>query len=374
MMGISLEPTAAAPATHQTLTRTRDEHFNLPLSELPTAAVLRRFAQPSRARAGIQLVTTLVPFCLCWLATFGYMQRRSWVALAFVLPAAAFMCRVFVIFHDCTHRSFLPSARWNDLCGRVLGILCLTPLGYWRATHTRHHASVADLDCRGVGDVKTLTVAEYLALGRGKRFFYRLYRNPLILFLVGPAYVFLFRYRTPMSAPRTSTWLSTQLTNLVVLAAGILAYSTGNLGTLLFTHLPILWITTSVAVWLFYVEHQFETTYWVRGPNWRFREAAVRGSSHVDLPRVLRWFTANIGPHHLHHLNSRIPNYRLYECLEQFPALASVNRITLGEALRATRLALWDEEAGRLVGFENLKHRNRATDRSAPPVARLASA
>jgi omega-6 fatty acid desaturase (delta-12 desaturase) len=369
MLGISLESTAAAPATHQ---KTKDWHLGLSLSEVPTAAALRRFAQPSRARAGSQLVTTLVPFFLCWLATFTCVNRGSWIALVFVLPAAAFMCRIFVIFHDCTHRSFLPSALWNDLCGRVLGFLCLTPFGYWRVTHTSHHASVADLDGRGVGDVKTRTINEYLALGRRERLFYRLYRNPFLLFVVGPAYVFLFRYRTPMSAPRWSNWLSTQLTNLAVLAVGIIAYWAGNLDTLLLTHLPILWITTSVAVWLFYVEHQFETTYWVRGSNWRFREAAVRGSSHVDLPRILRWFTANIGPHHLHHLNSRIPNYRLYECLMDFPALASVNRLTLVEALRATRLALWDEEAHRLVGFEALNHRTRATDAGVADVGRSA--
>ena len=353
MVGICLESRAAAPATHQAVTR--DWRFGQPRKELPTAAALRRFAQPSRARAGLQLVTTLAPLCLCWLATFASVHGRSWLALAFALPAAAFMCRVFVIFHDCAHRSFLRSARWNDLCGRILGLLFLTPFGYWRATHTVHHASVADLDRRGVGDVRTLTVSEYLALERGERFFYRLYRNPFLLLVVGPAYVFLFRYRTPMSAPRTSTWLSTQVTNLVLLAVGIVAYWTGNLGALLLTHLPILWISSSVAVWLFYVEHQFETTYWVRGSASHFREASVRGSSHVDLPRVLRWITANIGPHHLHHLNSRIPNYRLYECLEEFPALASVNRLTLAEALRATRLALWDEEARRLVGFETLK-------------------
>ena len=233
---------------------------------------------------------------------------------------------------------------------------------------------MADLDRRGVGDVNTLTVKEYLALGRGERFFYRLYRNPFLLFIVGPAYVFLLRYRTPTSAPRTSTWLSTQVTNFVLLAVGIVAYWTGNLGALLFTHLTILWVTTSVAVWLFYVQHQFETTYWVRSSDWRFREAALRSSSYVDLPRVLRWFTANIGPHHLHHLNSHIPNYRLYECLEEFPALASVNRLTLVEALRATRLALWDEEARRLVGFEALKRRTSAADASAAAVGRPAAA
>ena len=367
MVGIPLESGAAAPVTHQTLTA--DWRYYPPLSELPASAALRRYAQPSRAHAGLQLVTTLAPLCLCWLATFACVQRGSWIALAFGLPAAAFMCRVFVIFHDCTHRSFLPSARWNDLCGRVLGFLCLTPFGYWRVTHTGHHASVANLDHRGIGDVKTLTVREYLALGRSKRCIYRLYRNPFLLFIVGPAYVFLFRYRTPASAPRISTWLSTQVTNLVLLAVGIIAYATENLGALLLTHLPILWITTSVAVWLFYVEHQFETTYWVRGSDASSREAPVRGSSHVDLPRVLRWFTANIGPHHLHHLNSRIPNYRLYECLEEFPALASVNRLTLVDALRATRLALWDEETHRLVGFETLKRPTTAADASAVPAS-----
>jgi len=164
--------------------------------------------------------------------------------------------------------------------------------------------------------------------------------------------------------------LSTQITNLVLLAVGIAAYWTGNLSALLLTHLPILWITASVAVWLFYVEHQFETTYWVYGSDWRSREAAVRVSSHVDLPRVLRWFTPNVGPHHLHHLDSRTPNNRLYECLEEFPALASLDRLTLFQGLCATRLALWDAEERRLVAFEALKRRTNAADLSAAADAR----
>jgi omega-6 fatty acid desaturase (delta-12 desaturase) len=351
---------AAAQATPRTPIAACDS--DRPPGNLPTATALRRFAQPSRERAGMQLATTLVPFGICWLATFAYAHQRSWIALAFALPAAAFMCRAFVIFHDCTHHSFLPSARSNALCGRILGLLFLTPFGYWRLTHIAHHASVADLDRRGLGDVKTLTVSEYLALGVRRRFFYRIYRNPLLLIALGPLYVFLFRYRAPLSAPRTSTWLSTQAMNLVLLGLGIVAYLSGNLSTLLLTHLPILWITTTVVVWLFYVEHQFETTHWARGADWRFREAALRGSSHVDLPILLRWFTANVGPHHLHHLNSRIPNYRLYDCLEEFPALASLNRLSLLEALRATHLAVWDPEAHRLVGFKTVKRSSRAPD------------
>jgi omega-6 fatty acid desaturase (delta-12 desaturase) len=211
------------------------------------------------------------------------------------------------------------------------------------------------LERRGTGDVETLTVAEYQKLTPMQRLRYKLVRSPFTVFAIAPAYVFLLRYRFPFSAPNRATWISTLSTNLVLLAIGLYFWHAGELATLCLTHGPMVAIMATLAVWLFFVEHQFEDTYWVRNEEWNSRQAALWGSSHVDLPRVFRYFTANIGPHHIHHLNCRIPNYRLYECLERLPELRWSNRLTLREALRATTCALWDEQTQKLVSIRSLQ-------------------
>jgi len=233
----------------------------------------------------------------------------------------------------------------------------LTPYDFWRRTHAVHHAASGNLDRRGIGDVDTLTVDEYLARSRWGRLRYRLYRHPLVMFGVGPAYLFFLQHRLPVGLMRGGwrPWISTMATNLVIclLAAGII--SAVGIVPFLLVHLPIMLIGASIGVWLFYVQHQYENTFWARDEAWNVYAAGLHGSSHYDLPPVLRWFTANIGIHHVHHLCSRIPYYRLPRVLRQHPQLRNVGRLTLAQSVLCVRLVLWDEAARRLISFRELR-------------------
>jgi omega-6 fatty acid desaturase (delta-12 desaturase) len=239
----------------------------------------------------------------------------------------------------------------------VLGVFTLTPYDIWRRAHAIHHASSGNLDRRGIGDLNTLTVAEYRAKTPLERFSYRLYRHPIVMFVIGPAYLFLIEHRVPKGKMRQGwvPWVSAMATNLgIVVFAGIMMWLVGP-AAFLSIHLPIVMMAASIGVWLFYVQHQFEETYWADSSDWALKEAALHGSSHYDLPQPLRWMTANIGIHHVHHLMSRIPFYRLPQVLDENPELASVGRITIGESIRAVRLKLWDEEERRLVSFRDAR-------------------
>jgi omega-6 fatty acid desaturase (delta-12 desaturase) len=281
---------------------------------------------------------------------------------ALLLPAAGFLVRLFMIQHDCAHRSFFPSRRANDLVGRLIGIATLTPHDVWRMSHSFHHASSGDLDRRGIGDVYTLTVSEYLARARWARLRYRLYRHPAVMFGVGPLYLFLFHNRLPVGFMRKEwlPWLSTMGTNLGILVTFGLLVATTGLRPLLWVYMPTVLIAAGAGVWLFYVQHQFEGTHWARGAAWNAHDAALYGSSHYDLPIVIRWFTANIGMHNVHHLSSRIPFYRLPEVLRDHGELRSVGRVTWLQSLRGIRLVLWDEEQSRLISFKQLRVQRRA--------------
>jgi omega-6 fatty acid desaturase (delta-12 desaturase) len=274
-----------------------------------------------------------------------------------VLPAAGLLVRLFMIQHDCAHRSFVSSRRANDWIGRVIGIATLTPHDHWRATHSVHHAGSGNLDRRGIGDVYTLTAAEYLRSTSWARRRYRLYRHPVVLFGLGPLFLFVVHNRLPMGSMRKGwrPWLSTMGTNGAVaamLAAMIAAF---GVPAVFWIYLPTVLIAATAGVWLFFVQHQFENTHWAEGDAWNANEAAFYGSSHYELPAVLRWFTANIGMHNIHHLASRIPFYRLPEVLRDHEQLRGVGRVTLRQSLRGIRLALWDEEQQRLITFEQLR-------------------
>jgi len=331
------------------------------LPELPTAAdwsrVLSRFRTPTNGRAIAELVLTIVPFIGLWALTcIAWTHGMAYVAIPLSLVASAFLVRLFLIQHDCGHGAFFASRRANDWLGRILGVLTLTPYAHWRMAHAMHHATHGNLDRRGVGDVDTLTVAEYLARPRWTRMRYRLYRHPVVMFGIGPAYVFFVSNRFPAGFMRSGwrPWLSTMGTNVaavVVLAA--LAYSIG-FGTLLLVHAPIVLAAATMGVWLFYVQHQFEHSHWTHADTWNARDAALIGSSHYALPPVLRWFTANIGAHHVHHLSSGIPFYRLPNVLRAYPALAAINRLTLRQSFRCAALTLWDEASDRLVRFADV--------------------
>jgi len=305
-----------------------------------------------------ELFFTAVPFLALWglmlhcLESYGY-----WACLPLILPAAAFLVRLFLIQHDCGHGSFFRRRSTNDRVGRVLGVLTLTPYDYWRRTHAVHHATTGNLDRRGTGDVTLLTVAEYRALSRWRRIGYRLIRNPLAMLGFGPVALFFVKYRLPIGLMRSGkgVWISAMSTNLAIASVAFGMCALVGTQNFLLIQIPVTLLAASAGIWLFYVQHQFEDTYWARQHGWSFHEGALQGATHYDLPGVLRWFTANIGVHHVHHLASRIPSYRLQEALADHPELRDVGRLTIRQSLACFRLALWDEDSGRLVAFRDLR-------------------
>ena len=314
---------------------------------------LAPYREPRSARSVFELVVTAVPFVLLWVLIWAALDAGYWIGLAFAVPAAGLLVRLFMIQHDCGHGSFFRHRLTNDWVGRAIGVLTLTPYDLWRRAHALHHANSGNLDRRGIGDIDTLTVDEFRARTPWRQLLYRLYRHPIVMFGLGPAYLFILRHRLPMGQMRNGwgPWASAMATNaaIVILVAAIIWLV--GMGPFLVVQLPITLLAASIGVWLFYVQHQFEDTLWEHQADWSFHEAALHGSSHYDLPGVLRWFTANIGVHHVHHLSSRIPYYRLPEVLRDRPELRDVGRLTLLQSLKAVRLVLWDEEKRRLVSF-----------------------
>ena len=315
--------------------------------------IVARYREPRPARSLVEIVVTAVPLALLWTAAWLAVGRGYWWALLLTVPAAAFVVRVFMIQHDAGHGSLFRGRAVNDWVGRLIGVFTLTPYADWRFAHGVHHASAGNLDQRTLGAVDMLTVEEYAALPRVRRLLYRLYRHPLVLFGLGPAYVFLVRQRLPaqLSGGGLAPWVGVMGANLATalfIAGGIWLF-----GPLAFLSvwLPTMVLAATLGVWLFYVQHQFESTFWARQSQWHPHTAALHGSSYYDLPPLARWFTANIGVHHVHHLNSRIPFYRLSEVLRDFPELKTIGRMTVAESLATAPLALWDAHAGRLVSF-----------------------
>jgi acyl-lipid omega-6 desaturase (Delta-12 desaturase) len=279
-----------------------------------------------------------------------------WVTLLLAIPAGGLLVRFFIIQHDCGHGSFLPSRFANDMLGRVMSVLTVTPYSLWRREHAIHHAGSGHLDRRGIGDIETWTVDEYLSKGRWARFRYRIYRNPFFLFLFGVPFYFLVLQRLPWfhGLKARDSWKSVVgLNTVMVVVYGLIAYFVG-IGTLLKVVVPIVFVASAAGGWLFFIQHQFEGAHWDGPEAWDFQVAAVHGSSYYVLPKVLQWFTGNIGLHHIHHLNSMIPNYRLQECMDALPQLSTINRLTLFESFRCVRLTLWDPAARRLIGFKDL--------------------
>jgi omega-6 fatty acid desaturase (delta-12 desaturase) len=274
-----------------------------------------------------------------------------WWTLALSVVAAGFLVRLFILFHDCVHASFLPSKPANKWVGRLLGVLVFTPFDDWRLSHLRHHVSYANLDTRGFGDIWTLTLREYLQVPRHKRWLYRLYRNPVVLLGFGAIFNFMLSNRLPNRKVQHKQRMSFVLTNLAIVGVFLVATQTIGWQTYLLIQLPVLWLAGMGGIWLFYVQHQFEGGYWARKSEWDPLRAAMEGSSYYQLPNILRWFSANIGYHHIHHLNARIPNYRLPECYNEVPAVRARKPLTLRQSLTAFRLKLWDESQGKMVAF-----------------------
>ena len=321
--------------------------------------ILLQYREPNHGRSAVEILITIVPFAGLWFLMQLSLHIQYGLVLLLAVPAAGFLVRLFMIQHDCGHGSFFRNRLLNDWLGRAIGVLTLTPYDFWRRTHAAHHASSGNLDQRGMGDIDTLTVDEYLSRSRWGRLRYRIYRHPLVMFGLGPAYLFVFQHRLPIGLMRAGwqPWLSTMATNLAIFLAAVGMIEAVGLVPFLLVHLPIVLIGASLGVWLFYVQHQFENTFWAREKAWSLHDAAVHGSSYYDLPIVLRWFTANIGIHHVHHLCSRIPFYRLPLALQYRPDLAKIGRLTLTQSLSCVRLVLWDETAGHLISFHKLRGR-----------------
>jgi omega-6 fatty acid desaturase (delta-12 desaturase) len=315
------------------------------------------YREPDPRRALFEVGVTLVPLAMLWAAMWWSLSVGYWLTLLLAVPAAGFMVRLFMIQHDCGHGAFFRSRGTNNWVGRALGVLTLTPFDYWQRNHAIHHATSSNLDRRGIGDIETLTVEEYRGRSRLGRIAYRCYRNALVMFGIGPAYLFLLQHRLPLYQMRGGwrPWVSTMATNAAIAAVAVGMMALVGVGPFLMVHLPIVLLASSFGVWLFYVQHQFEDVMWARGGSWVHQEAALTGSSYYDLPAILRWFTANIGIHHVHHLNSRIPYYRLPQVLRDFPHLKNVGRLGLADSLRSVKLALWCEREKRLIPFKGAR-------------------
>ena len=313
---------------------------------------LAKYREPNQLRSAFELGISIVPFFALWALSWMSLSLSYWLAFAIAVLNAAFLLRLFAIQHDCGHGAFFKHRAVSDWVGRVIGVLTLTPYDVWRRTHSTHHNSSGNLGKRGMGDIHTLTVAEYQAQTPMNRFWYRVYRHPITLFGFGPGYLFLLQNRLPLGLTGSlKFWISAMGTNVAILIALLLIYYFGGLMPVLLIFLPSTLIAATAGVWLFYVQHQFEDTHWSSDEDWQLHEAALHGSSHYVLPSVLQWFSANIGIHHVHHLYSRIPFYRLTEVLRDHDELANSNQMTIRESLANARLHLWDEKGRRLLSF-----------------------
>ena len=325
----------------------------LPAQDSPNHG-LARFATASLPRALWQLANTLVPFVAVWAAMAWLVVGEGSLLLPalLVIPAAGLYVRLFILQHDCSHGSFFRSARANRWVGAALGVLTLFPFAYWKKTHGIHHATSGNLDQRVLGDIRTLTVREYLARSAWKRFCYRFYRSMPVMLCIGPIYQFVAKHRLPIGLPWRwrKEWRSVATNTLALLGLWACLWMAIGWRVVLTVHLPVVLLAGAIGVWLFYVQHTFEGGYWVRGESWSPQRAAIKGSSFYDLPAVLRWFTANIGYHHIHHLSPRIPNYRLRAAHESV-RLPDVQRLSLRQSMACARMKLWEEGAGRMVGF-----------------------
>jgi omega-6 fatty acid desaturase (delta-12 desaturase) len=304
-------------------------------------------------RAVIQILTTTIPFVALLVAMWVTVDRAYWLTILLAVPASGLLVRYFIIQHDCGHGSFLLSARANDTLGRLISVLTMTPYGLWRRIHAKHHATSGNLDRRGYGDIKTLTLTEYRALSSLERLRYRIYRHPLFLFPIGVPFFFVVLQRLPWGHPLEPSegWRSVVGLNIAMIAFyGLLGAAIGY-ATLAWIVMPMIVMASALGGWLFFIQHQFEDGHWDASDEWDFQVAAIRGSSYYVLPKPLEWFTGNIGLHHIHHLNSVIPNYRLHDCLAGSPEFQAMNRVTLWESLKCARLAVWDEAQRRLLTF-----------------------
>ncbi|MCR8641148.1 fatty acid desaturase [Paenibacillus sp. N1-5-1-14] len=304
----------------------------------------------------LQLFNTLVPFFVLWYLAYESLAISYWLTLAISVLASGFVIRIFILFHDCCHHSFFRNRLANEILGTITGILTFFPYHQWRLSHSIHHATSGNLDKRGTGDIWILTVEEYVAASTWTRIAYRLYRNPLVLFGLGPIYIFLIQNRFNRKKATRSERINTYITNLgIVSLCALLIFMVGFKAFLL-VHGPIFLLSGAAGIWLFYVQHQFEDTYFEQDERWDYVMASVEGSSYFKLPKVLQWLTGNIGFHHVHHLSPKVPNYNLEKAHDNTPALHLVSTITIISSLQAIRFRLWDEHNKKFVSFREVRH------------------
>jgi acyl-lipid omega-6 desaturase (Delta-12 desaturase) len=324
-------------------------------AEAPWVKIIAKYRNPSRVRSWWQLANTFIPYVILWGLMIWSLSVSYLLTWLFILPAAGLTVRLFIIFHDCGHGSYFKSKRLSNIIGYFIGVLTFTPYARWHHAHHIHHRTAGNLDKRGTGDVWTLTVKEYQELPKKKQFYYRVYRNPLIMFGIGAALVFFLGNRFTRKDFSPKERMSVYLTNLGIFAlAGILCYAFGW-KTYLMIQLPVMYVAAVAGVYMFYVQHQFDEVFWTDDKNWDFKDVALQGSSFFKLPKVLQWFTGNIGFHHIHHLSFKIPNYYLEACHKESPFFSKTKPITFFKSFRTLRLRLWNEETRRLVGFRSLK-------------------
>lgn len=329
--------------------------------------IVAKYQKPSTPRALWQLLNTFVPLAAIWYLMYLSLAISWWLLVPLALLAGAFLVRVFIIFHDCGHGSYFKSRAANDIVGFITGLLTFTPFYQWRWDHALHHATSGHLDKRGTGDLWTLTVQEYLESSRWKRFAYRLARNPILLFVVAPVFVLLIKQRFPSPKANKRERHSVYWMNLAILGMGVALSLVFGFKAYLLIQLTAMALAGGAGFWLFYVQHQFEGVYWERGSDWDYTAAALQGSSFYKLPRILQWFTGNIGYHHIHHLSSRIPNYNLERCHKADPLFQQVKPLGLFSSFKSLSFRFWDEPRRKLVGYRHLRELRKQLKQNAHP-------
>lgn len=326
--------------------------------------IVVKYQEPSTRRALWQIANTIIPFALLWYLMYRSLEVSGWITVPLALLAGLFLVRVFIIFHDCGHGSFFKSALANDIVGFIAGMLTFTPYFHWRWEHAIHHATAGHLDKRGTGDVYTMTIQEYLESSRWKRFAYQLSRNPIVLFGIAPLFLFLVmqRFTSPKASQRERH--SVYWMNLAILGMAVGLSAIFGIKAYVLIQLTVMLVAGSVGIWMFYVQHQFEDAYWERGEEWDYTAAALQGSSFYKLPKILQWFSGNIGFHHIHHLSPRIPNYNLERCHLANPLFQQVKPITLFSSLKSFSVRLWDEKEKKLVGYRHLRNLQRTQNQN----------
>ena len=347
-MSVSIDRVSSGPATKVSSSKTDSG-----ISPKRWREILAPYAKSDNRAGLIQLASTVVPFVALVAGIVAGLAYQVWWSLLLVVPAGVFLVRLFMIQHDCGHGSFFRTRWANDVLGHVLGVVTLTPYTDWRRSHAGHHATTGNLDKRGMGDIDTLTVREYQAKSAAGKFWYRVYRHPIVLFVIGPTYQFLLRHRIPATSQvdDRASWISAIGTNLALVAVAVAMAMTVGAGPFLLGYLPVSMVAASIGVWLFYIQHQYEDAYWEKEPAWSVHEAAFLGSSFFDLPKPLHWLTANIGFHHIHHLSTKVPNYRLARCHRENAEFWQATRLTIRSSLGCWKLALWDEDRRKMVTF-----------------------